>query len=169
MVDVVSVQKRSEMMAGIKGKDTKPELIIRKGLFARGLRYRKHNKQVHGKPDLVFKSRNAVIFVNGCYWHGHHDCHLFRYPKSKTDFWKEKIGRNIERDKRNIALLAEEGWRVAVVWECALKGKHKLDICAVLDDLEVFLKVGDKQFLEIRSTYRDDYVATIPDNAESLH
>lgn len=113
------------MMAGIRGKDTRPELAIRSGLHAIGYRYRLHVKTLPGKPDLVFPGRKAVIFVHGCFWH-HHDCHLFRWPKSRTAFWRKKITTNERNDERHIANLGEAGWRILVVWECALKGKTRL-------------------------------------------
>lgn len=121
MNDVVSPEKRSKMMSGIRGKDTKPEILVRKALFRKGFRYRLHYAGLPGKPDLVFPKYRAVIFVNGCFWHGH-DCHLFRWPKSNDEFWKNKITGNIKRDKINLALLEEQGWRSATVWECCLKG-----------------------------------------------
>ena len=93
MVDVVTPEKRSAMMSGIKGKNTKPEFIVRKALFKRGFRYTLHNKNLPGKPDLVFARYKAVVFVNGCFWHGH-NCHLFKWPKSNPEFWKEKITNN---------------------------------------------------------------------------
>ena len=113
------------MMAGITGKNTKPELIVRKGLHAMGFRYRLHAPNLPGKPDLVFPRYKAVIFVNGCFWHGH-GCHLFKWPSTRKVFWKEKITGTMERDKRKLAALLCEGWRTLVIWECALKGKSRL-------------------------------------------
>lgn len=121
MSDVVSPEKRSKMMSGIRGKDTKPEILVRKALFKKGFRYRLHLTGLPGKPDLVFPKYRSVVFVNGCFWHGH-DCHLFKWPKSNSEFWKNKITGNIERDKINLALLEEQGWRSATIWECCLKG-----------------------------------------------
>jgi len=112
------------MMAAIKGKDTNPELLIRKALFARGYRYRIHDRKLPGKPDLVFRRYNAVIFVNGCFWHGH-DCHLFTWPSTRQEFWKNKIQGNIDRDKMNLAACHDLGLRSLVLWECALKGKYR--------------------------------------------
>lgn len=122
MVDVVDAQTRSRMMSGIRGKDTKPELIIRHALHRRGFRYRLHDKRLPGKPDLVFPSRRAVILVHGCFWHGH-DCHLFKQPSSRKKFWKTKISRNREKDIETIKDLSDGGWRILTIWECALKGK----------------------------------------------
>lgn len=113
-------------MAAIRGSHTKPEIQIRKAMHAAGLRYRLHARKLPGKPDLVFPKYKAVIFVNGCFWH-HHDCHLFKWPATRKEFWKNKIDRNAANDERAIAALQAAGWRVATVWECALKGKTRLD------------------------------------------
>ncbi len=126
------------MMAGIGAKNTKPELLIRSGLFKLGYRYRLHGKSLPGKPDLVFASRKAVIFVNGCFWHGH-DCHLFKWPQSREKFWYDKIANNIRRDRKVRAELAEAGWRVCDVWECQMKGKERLPFEAVLSRCSEFL------------------------------
>tara|TARA_Y100001936_G_C15629560_1_gene435832 strand:- start:13 stop:474 length:462 start_codon:yes stop_codon:yes gene_type:complete len=122
MTDIVDPATRSRMMSGIGAKNTKPELVVRKLLFSSGFRYRLHNRSLKGTPDIVLKKFRAVIFVNGCFWHGH-NCHLFRLPKSRTGFWENKITSNIERDARNRKVLAEDGWRVGLIWECAVKGK----------------------------------------------
>lgn len=139
MTDVVSPAKRSQMMAGIKGKNTKPEIAIRKGLFALGLRYRIHDNRLPGNPDLVFPGRKAVIFVEGCFWHGH-DCHLFKWPSSRQDFWKTKIGGNRQRDVRVRGVLQELGWRHLTVWECAIKGRTRLPFPVVIDRIHAWLE-----------------------------
>ena len=126
MADIVSPAKRSRMMAGIKGKNTKPEIQIRKMLHKRGFRFRLHRKDLPGRPDIVLPKYNSVIFVNGCFWHGHDDCKLFRYPKSRTEFWKTKIEGNKRRDEEKLAKLRPD-WRVIVIWECAVKGSQKLE------------------------------------------
>lgn len=133
MPDVVSKQKRSEMMAGIWGKNTKPEIVVRKGLHALGFRFRIHDRKLPGKPDLVLPKYNAAIFVHGCFWHGH-DCHLFKWPQSRTDFWREKILGNRANDEKALDALEKAGWRVLVIWECALKGKEKLVPDHVMDE-----------------------------------
>ncbi|MDD9728222.1 very short patch repair endonuclease [Roseovarius sp. SK2] len=145
--DTVSRVVRSRMMAGIRGKNTKPELAIRSALHRRGFRFRLHRKDLPGRPDLVFPGRNAVLFVHGCFWHGH-DCHLFRWPKSREDFWRGKIGRNIERDRQQRQALAEAGWRIGTVWECALKGKTRLPFESVVDQCAIWLK-SDIKTLEV--------------------
>lgn len=146
--DVVSPAVRSRMMSGIRGKDTKPELTMRTGLHALGYRYRLHDRALPGKPDIVFQGRKALIFVHGCFWH-HHDCHLFKWPKSRPDFWREKITANQVNDEKHIASLREAGWRVLVVWECALKGKTRLPVGDPVIQASNWLESGSV-FLEIR-------------------
>ena len=134
-------------MAAVKGKDTWPELVIRSALHRRGFRFRLHLKDLPGKPDLVFPGRSAVLFVHGCFWHGH-DCHLFRWPKSRAAFWHEKIGRNVERDREQCEALADAGWRIGTVWECALKGKTRLPLESVVSQCDIWLK-SDLKTLEV--------------------
>ena len=121
MADTVSKEVRSRNMAAIKSNDTTPEVAVRKYLFSQGFRYRKNVKGMPGKPDIVLRKYNTCIFVNGCFWHKHEGCKYFVWPKSNTEFWKEKIESNIERDKRNYIKLEEDGWKVVVVWECEIK------------------------------------------------
>ena len=121
MADVHSPETRSYNMSRIRGKNTKPEELVRKYLFAHGFRYRKNDARLPGKPDIVLPKYKTVIFVNGCFWHAHEGCRYFVWPKNNAEFWKKKIGGNIERDARNQTLLTELGWRVIVVWECELK------------------------------------------------
>lgn len=137
-MDIVTPEIRSKMMSGIRGKNTKPELIVRKELFRRGFRYRLHGSQLPGKPDLVFPKYKAVILVNGCFWHGH-DCKLFKWPKSNQKFWRQKINGTIERDKRNFELLAKEGWRTITIWECSLKNKNSHEVNREIDKLAKLL------------------------------
>ncbi|MDD3013714.1 MAG: very short patch repair endonuclease [Candidatus Gastranaerophilales bacterium] len=144
MADIVTPEKRSKMMAGIKGKDTKPEKIIRKGLFARGYRYKLHDKTLPGKPDIIFPKKKILIFVHGCFWHKH-NCHLFKWPSSRQDFWKEKIEGNYKRDKENIKTLENAEWRVLIIWECALKGKTKLSEDDALNSIEDWIKSNTKE------------------------
>lgn len=132
MTDVVDSATRSRMMSGIRGKDTKPELQIRKALFANGYRYRLHDRRLPGKPDIVLKKYHTVIFVHGCFWHGH-DCYLFKWPRSRPDFWKKKIERNREIDRKAVTGLRKARWRVITVWECALKGRGRLPADQVID------------------------------------
>lgn len=119
------------MMAGIRGKDTKPEMIVRRGLHALGFRYRLHDRRLPGQPDIVLPRHRALIFVHGCFWHGH-DCPLFRWPKAREAFWREKIGRNRERDGEVVAKLGLAGWRVLTIWECSIRGPGRIGADAVL-------------------------------------
>lgn len=135
-------------MAGIRGRDTKPELLIRKGLHAKGFRFRLHGRKLPGRPDLVFPARKATIFVHGCFWHGH-DCHLFKWPSSREEFWRQKIAGNRERDGKAAQMLLSDGWRVLVLWECALKGRERQSTETVLDQVADWLQ-SDRQIGEIR-------------------
>ncbi len=120
MSDVVSPDVRSRMMAGIKGKNTRPEIQIRKLLFAAGYRFRLHRRDLPGTPDIVMPGKRIAIFVHGCFWHGHQGCKLAKIPSTRTDFWTAKIKANILRDRMAIDQLSLGGWRVLVVWECAV-------------------------------------------------
>lgn len=120
-MDVHSKEIRSYNMSRIKNKNTKPEEIVRKFLFSNGFRYRKNDKRLPGHPDIVLPKYKTVIFVNGCFWHGHEGCKYFVWPKSNEEFWRKKIGSNIERDEKNVSALEQLGWRVLIIWECDLK------------------------------------------------
>lgn len=121
MTDLMTPEQRSRCMAAIKGKDTKPEMIVRKYLFSRGLRYRVQVRKLPGSPDIVLPKYKTVIFVNGCFWHGHEGCRYFRLPKSNVEFWERKISHNKARDISNTAVLNIMGWRVIRVWECDIR------------------------------------------------
>lgn len=121
MLDVHNPQQRSYNMQQIKGKDTKPEMLVRKFLFANGYRYKLHDKKLPGKPDIVLPKYNSVIFVHGCFWHGHSNCRYFTIPKTNTDFWLKKITANKANDAKAIKALKKAGWKVMLVWECKLK------------------------------------------------
>ncbi|MBL7903898.1 MAG: DNA mismatch endonuclease Vsr [Bacteroidales bacterium] len=125
MADVHSPSVRSYNMSRIKGKNTKPEIIVRKFLFAQGFRYRIHVNNLPGKPDIVLPKYRTVIFIQGCFWHGHEGCKYFVIPQTRTDWWLEKIKRNKENDLKNHDLLIKENWRVIVLWECILKPSLK--------------------------------------------
>lgn len=139
MVDIVSKEQRSQMMSGIRAKNTKPELVIRKNLFAEGFRYKLHDQKLPGKPDLVFPKFKTVIFINGCFWHGH-DCDLFRMPSTNRDFWEIKINANKSNDLKNYDLLLASGWRIVTIWECAIKGRRKLDFKSLIGLVSEFLR-----------------------------
>ncbi|WP_302610289.1 very short patch repair endonuclease [uncultured Mitsuokella sp.] len=126
MADNHTKEQRHKNMSHIRYKDTKPEEIVRKYLFSKGLRYRKNVASLPGKPDIVLRKYNTVIFVNGCFWH-HHDCGRFRWPSTNAEYWKKKINRNVQRDFDNKRLLEEMGWHVLTVWECQLKKRVRDD------------------------------------------
>ena len=127
-------------MSRIKGKDTKPEEIVRKYLFSKGFRYRKNVAALSGKPDIVLPNYHTCIFVNGCFWHKHEGCRYFVWPKNNAEFWKEKITKNVERDERNEAILRQSGWKVIIVWECQLKPALREETLRKLtDDLRIEL------------------------------
>ena len=127
-MDILTPEQRSERMSRVRGRDTKPEMLVRRLTHGMGYRYRLHRRGLPGSPDLVFPSRMKVIFVHGCFWHRHLDpeCKLARLPKSKLDFWGPKLETNRERDERNLVLLAELGWDVLVIWECQTNNREEL-------------------------------------------
>lgn len=135
VMDTVSKEVRSRMMSKIRSKDTAPELELRRALFARGLRYRLHVRALPGTPDMVLTKWKAIIFVHGCFWHGH-ACRISRIPKSNQDYWSNKINRNAHNDQRNRTLLSNNGWRVFVVWECAMRGATKEQKQQMFEELE---------------------------------
>jgi DNA mismatch endonuclease (patch repair protein) len=150
--DIVDAATRSRMMAGIKGKDTKPELVVRRGLHALGFRFVLHDRRLPGKPDMVLPRWHAAVFVHGCFWHGH-DCPLFRWPGTRQDFWRQKIGRNQERDAEVEAALDHADWRVLKIWECSLKGIGRIGIDRVVPLAADWLRSGERAG-EIRGTVR---------------
>jgi DNA mismatch endonuclease, patch repair protein len=145
LVDVVDKKTRSRMMAGIKGANTQPELRIRQALHREGFRFRLHGRQLPGKPDVVFSQFAAVLFVHGCYWHRHEGCRLSTTPRTNPQFWSDKFSANVKRDIAVRNALADEGWRIGIVWECALRSK---DIEPVAQAIATWLR-SDKPFLEV--------------------
>lgn len=143
MSDVHSKGTRSYNMSMIKGKDTKPEMIVRRYLFSKGFRYRVNVKELPGKPDIVLRKYRTVIFINGCFWHGHEGCKYFVIPKTRTEWWKAKIDKNIVRDEEVRDKLRSMGWRTMVVWECQLKPKQREN---TLSEIALLL---EKTFLEL--------------------
>ena len=127
MTDMMTPEQRSRCMAAIKGKGTKPEMLVRRFLFSKGLRYRVNNSKLPGSPDIVLKKYKTVVFIDGCFWHGHEGCKYYRLPKSNVDFWKHKIYMNMARDYAANVDLELAGWRVIRVWECEIKTKTKRD------------------------------------------
>jgi len=137
--DVLTPEQRHLNMTHIRGKDTKPELTVRRVLHASGLRYRLQVRDLPGKPDLVFPKFRAVLFVHGCFWH-RHNCPLFRWPKSRQEFWEQKLGRNAERDAEVETRLLAAGWRVLTVWECALRGRGRITEAELASHARVWLE-----------------------------
>ncbi|RFQ02584.1 DNA mismatch endonuclease Vsr [Pseudomonas putida] len=138
MVDIVDPVTRSRMMSGIKGKNTSPELVIRKALHARGFRFRIHTTHLPGKPDLILPKFRAAIFVHGCFWHGH-NCRYFKTPKTRTEFWMDKIEKNKVRDAIQIAKLNEAGWRTLIIWECAIRKMKSENSITLIDTVAAWL------------------------------
>lgn len=133
-------------MAGIRSRNTLPEILVRNSLHRKGFRFRLHSKKLPGKPDIVLKKYNSLIFVNGCFWH-RHNCKLFKWPRTRARFWKSKLDRNYENDRRAIQILSSDGWRICVVWECSIKSAQA-DRPSVLDLISSWL-VGGTAYLEI--------------------
>lgn len=148
MVDVVDAATRSRMMSGIRGRNTKPEILIRRLLHRRGFRFRLDVRELPGRPDIVLPRYRAAIFVHGCFWHGH-DCPLFKWPQTRPEFWREKIARNRTNDAKALAALAAQGWRIAIVWECAIRGADR-DVGALIEQLETWLRSGALTLFEAR-------------------
>lgn len=137
MADVHSREVRSYNMSQIRGKDTKPELLVRKFLFANGFRYRLYDKKLPGKPDVILPRFKTIIFIQGCFWHGHDNCKYFVVPKTRTEFWLDKIEGNKKRDKENIAQLKNNGWNVLTVYECELrKEKQEMTLNNILYNIQ---------------------------------
>jgi DNA mismatch endonuclease, patch repair protein len=145
MADIVPPEIRSRMMSGIRAKNTKPELALRKRLFRSGFRYRLHRKDLPGKPDIVLPRWNAAIFVHGCFWHRHSGCSLAATPGTRADFWKKKFDDNVLRDTRNRESLLESGWRVVTVWECGIRNAPD----KVASEVGEWLKHGCEWSVEI--------------------
>jgi len=133
-------------MSKISGRETKPEITVRKFLFSKGFRYRKNDKRLPGRPDIILKKHKALIFVHGCFWHHHKNCLKSKLPETRKDFWEKKINDNVTRDKKNYTILKKAGWRLAIVWECAFKQKDAS--IAALESLVAWIK-SDKKFIEI--------------------
>lgn len=153
MVDVVDSATRSRMMSGIRGRDTKPEVLIRSLLHRRGFRFRLDVRELPGRPDIVLPRYRAVVLVHGCFWHGH-NCALFKWPSTRPEFWRAKIGRNRTNDARALAALTAQGWRVAVIWECALRGAAQ-DPQAVVERLATWLRDDTQSWFEARAAQHE--------------
>lgn len=148
MVDIVDEVTRSRMMAAIKSRNTKPEILIRSLLHRKGFRFRIHVKDLPGKPDIVLPKYKVVIFVHGCFWHGHENCKLFKMPTTRTEFWQNKISRNQSNDLKASKLLLSNNWRVAVIWECAVRNANK-DLQGFIDKISEWI-ISNSPILELR-------------------
>jgi DNA mismatch endonuclease (patch repair protein) len=144
VVDIVDSATRSRMMSGIKGRNTRLEVLIRSLLHRRGFRFRMNVADLPGKPDIVLPKYRTVIFVHGCFWHGH-DCRLFKWPQTRPDFWRTKIQRNRQRDEQSLELLHAAGWRVATIWECALRNREAKP-AKLVDELVIWLGTQNKNW-----------------------
>jgi DNA mismatch endonuclease, patch repair protein len=143
-MDVLTNQQRRHNMSRIRGKDTMPEMQLRRGLHAAGLRFRLHAAGLPGRPDMVFPRHRAVILMHGCFWHGH-DCSLFKQPATRPEFWAQKISGNRERDGRTVKALQAAGWRLLIVWECSLKGPARRPVAEVVDYCAAFIRGEEPQ------------------------
>jgi DNA mismatch endonuclease (patch repair protein) len=161
MVDVLTPEQRRLNMSRIRGGDTKPEMIIRRGLHARGLRYRLHCKGLPGRPDLVFPKFRAAVFVHGCFWHSH-GCVLSKLPATREEFWRKKLDANVARDRAAINTLCSQGWRVLVVWECALRGSRRMDLDDAVGCATEYIKSGIEPYSELAAS-------TNKSTADALH
>lgn len=150
MADVLTVAQRHLNMSRIRGKDTKPEMLIRRGLHARGLRYRLHCRSLPGSPDLVFPKYHIAVFIHGCFWHAH-GCALSTLPVTRHEFWTQKLEGNVARDRKAIAALQASGWRALVIWECALRGPGRQTEQTVLDLAVQIIQASDILLFEISS------------------
>jgi len=141
MADIVDAETRSRLMSGIRATNTRPEIRIRRILHRSGFRFRLHVTDLPGKPDIVLPRFRAVVLVHGCFWHGH-SCPLFKWPSTRSDFWRKKIGKNQENDDKARSALRMQEWRVATIWECAVKGTGRLDDSAIGELLQMWLESG---------------------------
>ncbi len=150
MADTISSEARSRNMAAIRSKDTKPEVFLRKKLFAEGYRYRKNSNDVPGHPDLYFAKFRTAVFINGCFWHRHQNCKYAYMPKTRVEFWSEKFLRNVDRDAKVKVELAQTGYKCLIVWECTIRKMEKLESVAndVISRITDFL-TSDQNYLEI--------------------
>lgn len=167
MVDVVDAATRSRMMSGIRGRNTKPEILIRRLLHRRGFRFRIDVRKLPGRPDIVLPRYRAAIFVHGCFWHGH-DCPLFKWPQTRPEFWREKIARNRANDAKALAALAAQGWRLAIVWECAIRGADR-DVGALIEQLDTWLRSGAFTLFEARGPHAAQPLQVPPGESPSAH
>ena len=157
--DTLTPEQRQLNMKRIKGKDTKPEMLVRRGLHARGLRFRVHDRTLSGKPDLVFPKHHTIVFVHGCFWHAH-GCALSKLPATRKEFWATKLLENAARDRRTLELLQADGWRVLIIWECALRGPLRWAQDTLLDYVANIIQSRGLALLEIAARPTDAAMRT---------
>lgn len=166
MADVLTKAQRRLNMSRIRGRDTRPELILRRGLHKLGLRFRLNRKNLPGNPDLVFPGPRAVIFVHGCFWHMH-QCPMFKWPTTRAEFWQKKISRNQQRDFGAVRALTETGWRVLVVWECAIRGPGRDPLNDLLESCRDFVRNEKGVFSEITGHWPTSELSPCPHPASA--
>lgn len=166
-MDVHNSDIRSKNMAAIRNRDTAPEILVRKALYGLGYRYRLHTKNLPGTPDIVLPKYKAIILVNGCFWHKH-DCDLFKLPKSRADFWRTKLDSNVIRDVSNQTRLRDLEWRVAIIWECYLKGKTRIPITDITDQLSQWLQSNNPDFAILRPATEPDSLSQVAPESQEL-
>lgn len=147
-MDVLTLEQRRRNMSLIRSKDTSPEMLIRKGLHASGFRFRLHQRQLPGRPDLVLARYRTALFINGCFWHSH-GCHISRIPDTRQDYWKPKLARNAQRDRDAFEALQAAGWRVIREWECALRRRTRLPEGIALQRISNFIRNGTAILLDV--------------------
>jgi DNA mismatch endonuclease (patch repair protein) len=161
VADVHDKQTRSRNMAAIRSTDSKAEMLVRRGLHRLGFRFTLHVRKLPGTPDLVFPRHRAIVLVHGCFWHGH-DCYLFKWPKTRNEFWRTKIESNKARDDTDLLRLKRLGWRIAVVWECALKGKRQRQVEDVIETVAEWLVGLDPELTVGCDGSTDQNIRTMP-------
>lgn len=147
-MDVLTLEQRRLNMSRIRSRDTTPEMLIRKGLHAAGFRFRLHQRQLPGRPDLVLTRYRTAVFINGCFWHSH-GCHISRIPDTRQGYWKPKLTRNAQRDRDALEALHASGWRVVRVWECALRGRTRLPEGSALKQISDFIRNDNSMLLDV--------------------
>lgn len=159
MTDIVNKEQRSRNMSRIRGRDTKPELVVRRTAHRMGLRFRLYRKDLPGTPDLIFPKHRLAVFVHGCYWHRHNGCRFAYSPKSRVEFWTKKFEQNVERDRRNQTALRDLGWRVLVIWECETRDyriiEERLRGCLCAGENSAGIEQYDKVFSKVAETAAD--------------
>ena len=167
-MDIWDKKKRSEVMSKIRSKDTKPELTLRKSLFAKGFRYRVNDKRLPGSPDIVLPKYKTVIFLHGCFWHRHEGCKYAYTPKTNTKFWIDKITSNKERDKIYMQKLIVQGWNVLTIWECEIRHEYKHNITPLIDRIpvELFAQISQKVSMKIYEEHENEIILVAEDIVE---